>query len=187
MKEHPIIFSGAMVRAILDGRKTQTRRVVKNIDESDIIRRTPFAESGYETTHGRSIVCPYGVPGDQLWVRETWAMSGYNRVEYRAFPADGTDFRCVMGWRPSIHMPRKYSRILLEVTGVRVERLQEITVEDALAEGISEHDIQRISKRNRKLPGDLLIFSNLWDSINAKRGYGWDTNPFVWCVTFKRI
>lgn len=185
MAERPILFSGQMVRAILDGRKTQTRRVVKP--------PAPFAPGDdilVEWATGQ-IKCPYGQPGDLLWVRETWAA---NRIFDDSSPrivgndhhgiwwkADHSSYRPLNAkpgrWRPSIHMPRWASRITLEVTGVQVEQLQEITTEDALAEGIAKHEqwTPRVQ------------FSELWDSINAKRGYGWNSNPCVWVVEFKKV
>lgn len=204
MKERPILFSGEMVRAILDGRKTQTRRVCKvayhagewahaahpardgmpvfwwdGADGRSIPGRAEFTQQAYET----GAVCPYGQPGDRLWVRETWncidtgrATQQQDWVRYRA--TDGEE----MYWRSSIHMPRWASRITLEVVGVRVERIQDISEADAWAEGVTPavsviipHDAARRS------------FSGLWDSINAQRGYGWDANPWVWVVKFKQV
>ncbi len=201
MKEHPILFTGEMVRVILDGRKTQTRRLVKSINGFG--RVTQFGETqtnGYLWTfrdrHGRwqdlrdsSLIerCPYGVPGDKLYVRETWAQAergdewDYWRgkpdkrlpVLYRADnPTLGADDEY---WRPSIHMPRWASRITLVVESVRVERVQDITEEDARAEGVSERTI--LTARE--------AFARLWDTINAKRA-PWQSNPWVWVVGFRR-
>lgn len=211
-KERPIIFSGSMVRAILDGRKTQTRRVIKNIVEGS--GGWPSFSKGRH--HGNMVkpkYCPYGLPGDRLWVRETYAIhqtvDHIRRPDGRAFSevsdgcaayrADGhdtvEDLRShikVMGdmsleaieiqgdrWRPSIHMPRWASRITLEVTDVRVERVQEIETspEDMLAEGVTA-----VTEAAVHLAFE---FRKLWDSINAKRGFGWDVNPWVWVVSFK--
>jgi hypothetical protein len=185
MKEHPILFSGPMVRAILEGRKTMTRRVIKK----------PWLY-GRENEYGRFQVnmreCPYGLPGDRLWVRETWEYddSRPNSYFYRADPApDGfiENPEAAWRWRPSIHMPREASRILLEVTAVRVERLQDISVPDALREGIECDDAEERAMIEAIGDGDdrhKEAFANLWDSINAKRGYGWDSNPWVWVVEF---
>jgi hypothetical protein len=198
MKERPILFSAEMVRAILDGRKTQTRRVVK----------PPFEvhANGYITRPKGNeriapYLCPYGVPGDRLYVRETWraVMEGYcSYVEYRA---DGRSMdildrdllaglktlalrfcgarkdRHSEAWRPSIHMPRWASRTLLEVTEVRVERVASIKWDDVIEEGCPD----------RGLPDNNPMdwFHQLWDSIYAKRGFGWDVNPWVWVVGFK--
>ena len=190
MKEHPILFSGPMVRAIIEGRKKQTRRVVK-IPE---IVRDENGESEFTTIAGPDpngewhawmteypedgsvlLRCPYGQPGDLLWVRETWTPSP-DGIIYRATESDagslGPDDENV--WKPSIHMPRKYSRLSLRITDVRVQRVQEISYEDIRSEGwpIVEN-------------GNALTFPELWDSINAKRGYSWESNPWVWALTFE--
>jgi len=164
MKERPILFNSEMVKAILEGRKTQTRRVIKSPKWS---------------TTDRALVdfdCPYGWGGDRLWVKETWGMSGLNRVEYKAFPADGKDFRCVNRWQPSIHMSRKYSRITLKITEIRVERLQEITFDDCRKEGVKKYPAQQ---NNR------MLFLMLWNSLNKK--YPWLSNPWLWVISFRRI
>jgi hypothetical protein len=201
MKERPILFSGPMVRAILDGRKTQTRRAVKHPYARDIDAFAPcevpgewrigVMEAGVTADMG-CMRCPFGEPGDRLWVRETWALApGVHRGhDWRdaLFAADG--LTQVDRWRPSIHMPRWASRITLEVTGVRVERLQAITEEDARAEGAAH----RISPG-----GDLagafdvcetpinyrVHFRDLWRDINGPDA--WDANPWVWVVAFKRV
>ncbi len=159
MKEKPIIFSTEMVRAILEGRKTQTRRVVKP--------QPPEGETvhvAYSETWG--VKCPYGKPGDQLWVRETWNGTKNTGFYYRADP--GT---CAGKWKPSIHMPRHASRMYLGIINVRIEPLQYITVREAKAEGVE----------------NLWEFVKLWDTINAKRGYPWIMNPWVWVVEFRRM
>jgi hypothetical protein len=227
-RERPILFSAPMVRAILEGRKTQTRRVC-----------TPTAFYSNETRAKRP--CPYGHPGDQLWVRETWncfhdltdaertkqdkilrrfqdgkvrdivaeAMalpvgSGERRAIYAADFGDWAyDPDSDLHWRPSIFMPRWASRITLEITDVRVQRVQEISEEDALAEGveplsmteqeIADLQISDSAPWEKKLamamgPGCFshkFTFQMVWDSINAKRGYGWSANPWVWAVTFR--
>lgn len=200
MKERPILFSGPMVRAILDGRKTQTRRVVKDSAKHNVYLLGDNA-CGVLWDH-----CPYGQPGDRLWVRETWAhisrCEHYNHLHDSTewlYKADGSS--CVSKWTPSIHMPRFASRILLEVTAVRVERLQEISRDDAIQEGI-EHlhrdvDVPTLNPWRNYLqgqPGEMIqhcscprrSFQTLWDLINAKRA-PWDSNPWVWVVEFKRI
>lgn len=175
MKERPILFSAPMVRALLDGRKTQTRRVVKpqpTATREEAIRTygkggTFILEAGFF-----GVRCPYGQLGDRLWVRETWGACAGSPV-YRA----DDNATCPDGgrWKPSIHMPRWASRITLEVTGVRVERLQDISEEDAIAEGVPE---QR---------GDPWAFQCLWDSINgARERCSWAANPWVWAITFSR-
>ena len=179
----PIIFNGEMVRAILDGRKTQTRRIVKSIlgvnaegayfdKETD---RWYFQNWDKPNPVDPCIgKCPYGKVGDILWVRETWAMSGLNRVEYKAFPADGKDFRAVSKWKPSIHMPKWASRITLEITDVRVERVQEISEMNSLREGTMPTNFA--SARGN--------FALLWNSIHGKDA--WDRNDWAWVVTFRR-
>lgn len=199
MKERPIIFSGHMVRAVLAGTKVQTRRIVKLRDLG------PSEAAGfkwdYRDKHGlwNSIShedllakCPYGKPGDRLWVKETWQSlpclkCDEGREGARCTCTDPPVFRAdrnlvtgkepilyeAMRWRPSIYMPRWASRITLEVSGVRVERLQDISEEDAAAEGI-----RRVCNR--------LGFMDLWDSINARRsGCSWEANPLVWRVEFR--
>lgn len=186
MKERPILFSGEMVRAILDGRKTQTRRVVK--PQPNLLRWCPIQSGrydGWDDEHGNPYPCPYGVPGDQLWVRETCLIHCKPRrlepkgeVVYKAdFPDEAT---AEPGWNPSIFMPRWASRIQLEITNIRVERVQNISIPDAVAEGIrviTDPECPEPDERYRVL----------WDTINAKRGYSWETNPWVWVIEFKRI
>lgn len=197
MKERPILFSGPMVRALLDRRKTQTRRVVKPQPES-VDRKAgklvPYAGDGaFLAEHLR---CPYGVPGDRLYVRETWkSLPGPSlsrpydpaterefgelpRVLYRADPAFG-ESACEKGWKPSIHMPRWASRLTLEITGVRVERLQDITAHDCIAEGIASRGI---------LASALMYtedYADLWQSINGPDS--WAANPWVWVLDFMLV
>lgn len=192
MRERPIIFSAPMVQAILEGRKTQTRRVLH--------REKLY--NGYAFDDPRiARACPHGQPGDRLWARETFAViTGVGRaphvddaVEYRA---DNSPAGEVIGharaWRPSIFMPRAYSRITLEVVGVRVERVQDISEADARAEG-ADQEFRTVvyspaGVKDYHMPVSYRGgFANLWDSINETRGYGWDTNPWVWVVEFKRI
>ncbi len=187
----PIIFSTPMVRAILDGRKTQTRRVIKpNIIE----KGTNWFWNPNENVN----LAPYK-PGDVLWVRETWATVSSGIIEYRAKykePYTGSTEIDHIGkkitWRPSIHMPREAARIFLKVTNVRVERVQDITEEDARSEGVkdpyeyqSPEYYEQPSLRGFEI--NKSAFAGCWDSIYSKRGYGWDTNPWVWVVKFERI
>lgn len=207
MKERPILFSGPMVRAILDGSKTQTRRVVKPQFERgpvDVVDGVPSwdAPTNYggevqmNTTYGKP--CPHGVPGDQLWVREAWrgvveinppgksmelGVARYvpdqeycRRVEYQA-----TQGRDSEPWRPSIHMPRWASRITLEITGVRVERLHDISEADAEAEGVDF--LRHVPDADETLSARDL-FKCLWSGINGDDS--WDANPWVWVEQFKR-
>lgn len=201
MTMRPILFSGRMVRAIIAGTKTQTRRVVKlpgvkqgfpmdyrgqDVDRWREVAHGEWQGMGYVTAHPGVLApchdpfwCPYGGEGDRLWVREAYRLDGTRegQIIYRATaPTDAMDAPC--RWRPSIHMPRRASRLTLEVTCVRVERVREITPEDCLAEGI-EWQMGPDSTR--------LAYMELWDSINAARGYGWAANPWVWVVEFLKM
>jgi hypothetical protein len=183
MKERPIPFSGATVRALLDGRKTQTRRGVKGFALKLLQPDNFTPEYVAPPENGNS---PYGYAGDRLYVRETWAQPTMLDPGPTFYRADYPD--AVLGkyenlppaeaitWKPSIHMPRALSRITLEVTGVRVERLQACTDDDAWAEGCPD---------DATWPLDW--YRALWDSLNATRGYGWDVNPWVWVVELRRI
>lgn len=180
--ERPILFSGPMVSAILDGRKTQTRRVIKpqplksshygDVEESDKYPGEWFQWEGGD--RGESFTCPYGNVGDRLWVRERFMAESRNTIHYYADGwgySDCPDSR----WKPSIHMPRWASRITLDVTGVRVQRVQDLSYDDAFAEGIPT-------------PRDgcpIEEFAYLWDSINKKRGFEWELNPWVWVIGFR--
>lgn len=228
MKEHPILFSDEMVRAILEGRKTQTRRVVK--PQPYITTRAGTEawqwdhgpKGGYTTWRtdlspltftGMAIErrpSPYGKPGDRLWVRETWGVvDEYGSTKLPMFEytngrgelyktvrlyhrADGE--RTDTLWRPSIHMPRWASRLTLEIVSVRVERLQEISEADCIAEGIIKLPAtgRAVLSHGAQYFGDCWntcreAYRALWDSINAKRGFGWDTNPWVWAIEFRRV
>ena len=230
IKERPILFSAPMVRAILEGRKTVTRRAIKvqpRIDASGnfCVGNSNYGQDGYGkpvTKHFVTGCCPYGKPGDQLWVRETFALLGNedgccidwqdNLVKgdergaariYRAscppgdyglnqIPAkaewkpDTEAMEYDGAWRPSIHMPRWASRILLEITDVRVERLQDITYEQAAAEGVHRGPLREWCASDEggachKYP--VPAFRDLWQSV----GGNWDANPWVWVVEFKRV
>lgn len=197
MGDRPILFSGPMVRAILAGTKTQTRRIV-DVKRGAIVAMQISEPTTVETRDRQRIpireaahLCPYGAPGDRLWVRETWAPADgrYSAVPvvYRADggaqPAD--DDR----WRPSIFMPRWASRLTLDVVSVRVERLHEISEGDARAEGVTLGE-----PMPAKINGERGVvrfyearaaFACLWDAINGKRA-PWLSNPWVWVVTFRR-
>lgn len=215
MKERPILFSAPMIRAILAGNKTQTRRIVKGYepDYSIGVKAVPSDLSAMRSDPDFHFInkCPYGQVGDQLWVREAWRWNdgtecgcsefcthtgtGY---EYRASGAGDIDTK----WKPSIHMPRLASRIQLEITGIRVERLNDISEADAIAEGIenigkvidcwknyeADHEFRDAEGRqkagiafNTAVPS----FASLWQSINGAGS--WDANPWVWAISFKRV
>jgi hypothetical protein len=199
MKEKPILFSGEMVRAILDGRKTQTRRVIKNAG-GGCRGFIPERETYYFGIDLRTVdngpqtaieVKPPCAVGDLLWVRETWATNeqiGIHPADaeiiYRATsPEFGEEFEG-WKWRPSIFMPRWASRLTLRVTGVRAERVHDISRPDIRAEGV-------VCAWCQKQQGGYCecykMFSALWDSINAKRGYGWDASPWVWVIEFEVV
>jgi len=231
MNERPIIFSGEMVRAILDGRKTQTRRVIKPQPECEIPRayfdaynRGPqwnwWTQDDLLCNAHTIVECPYGVPGDRLWVRETWkywdwSNDGDPKIKYRAdgallfrtrIPEEWSEKLSDIwadlstpdnfniehaardqSWRSPIYMPRWASYITLEITDIRVERVQSITPADVMAEGVTAE--QHCEGMGNPCDEMRLIneFELLWNSINEKRGYGWDTNPWVWVVDFERI
>lgn len=192
----PILFSGPMVRAILEGRKTQTRREVKAINHDSFEVFTAADPSGFWGFDAKNdpVLCvhsPYGEVGDRLWVRESFAVCADNNIFYRADgkpdPWDGVK------WKPSIHMPRLASRITLEITGVRVERLNAISEDDAKAEGTENRsdlawghggqgdDMARWAVDH----GHRYAFCHLWDSINGDGA--WSLNPWVWVVEFKVV
>ncbi|EOW2298550.1 TPA: hypothetical protein ACPWPS_000784 [Pseudomonas aeruginosa] len=201
MKERPILFGGPMVRAILEGRKTVTRRVVKPQPDflgSMVDPNTPFKtlDAGL---HAR-ITCPYGEPGDRLWVRETWGLQvrSYGGgagefIVYRATNPDAIYCRSSEGreypvkWKPSIHMRRHSSRILLEITAVRVERLQDISEKQALAEGVEleGEGVCWAGAAGTASDSPVESFRLLWELINGAGS--WNATPWVWVVEFKRV
>jgi hypothetical protein len=244
MKERPIIFSAPMVRAILEGTKTQTRRVVKPQPPEILPAYAPkvywpardrhmthgdpdgaaylqFERPGdYDGAHvmrgGFGFRCPYGQPGDRLWVREAWqaffddevqadrprgprhTMGQPARPDRKSFvfyKADGPGpvhpdgFQAL--WKSPLHLPRKYSRITLEVTAVRVERLQDISEADALAEGVTPKWEPGCSGRLMEALGGFSFrpaasaYAELWEQINGPGS--WDANPWVWVIEFKRV
>lgn len=186
--ENPILFSGVMIRALLNGSKNQTRRVVKPQpvsvdelrDEEEAGPKQYFIDHGQVWTsgvHGSFPVdCPYGQPGDRLWVREPFSDNGKEAYFRATLPP--LENAMIEKWKPSIFMPRKFSRITLEITDVRVQRLQEISEDYTIAEGIPADSVLQAGRNP---------FIQLWDSINAKRGFGWDKNVWVWAITFNRI
>ena len=190
MKERPILFSGEMVRAILDGRKTMTRRVCKYQPSMSVRKAGPmWSIKGGDALwdFGNKIVsCPYGQPGDFLWVREAWMPfteqgCPVGATIYRATDHPEPDGDSPLRWNPSIFMPKSASRITLEITAVRVERVQDISDDDALLEGCPSGNQKEGMFTSR------FYFRGLWDSLNAKRGYGWNSNCWIWAITFKRL
>lgn len=220
--ERPIIMNGKGVKAILDGRKTQTRRPIKpqpsgwltsgrepwniNGDRWGFARK--MTVGGVRSAHiDNTIMCPFGQPGALLWVRETFAVHAHNdRIppkglanvalrEYRDGQKLGSHVRHRTWhrgrWRPSIHMPKWAARLWLRVTDVRVERLQDISVDDVESEGYDtyccsgfDNGLPTCGCEGRPFMGSE--FPNDWDSIYAKRGFGWDANPWVWVIEFER-
>lgn len=186
MKERPIIFSGEMVRAILDGRKTQTRRVVKSAFPIE----TAWMDGGWMNYRRAGSVLtvrsPYGFTGDRLWVREAFSYCPGDFKDSRGiiYRADGkyNEFVLASEWLPSIFMPRNRSRITLEIVSVRVERLRSISVGDCCNEGAPIYDGDK-----NQTHGVATWYEELWDSINEKRGFGWKKNPWVWVIEFKRV
>ena len=221
IKERPILFNAHMVRAILEGRKSVTRRVIKeqpHIDTSGnfCVGRSNYGQDGYGnpvTKHFINGCCPHGKPGERLWVRETWQAffddevpagrprgprhsmgipAQPDRKSFAFYRADGQGPTHSDGhpprWVPSIHMPRKYSRILLEVTDVRVERLNDINEDQALAEGIQPFgDGNGFHLVDGRFYTDHPVesFAGLWQSISGEES--WRANPWVWVVEFKRV
>lgn len=220
--ERPILMKGEMIRAILDNRKSQTRRIVKPQPEEipkHVTRAPGEPDPSYWWSGGNAGMmidlrdmgsfCPQGKPGDRLWCKETfWPANQGKTIHYRAdmSPMDAAGFGAMYGgWKPSIFMPRKASRLTLEITAVRVERLQDISEADALAEGVemgrcvcTDCDFEVTASGN---PGAMCPdwgcdgeirkasakenYELLWESINGKGS--WDKNPFVWILEFKPV
>jgi hypothetical protein len=244
VKERPIIFSGHSVRRIAADAKTQTRRAMNVCPPGDATevffwsapdhaRQAGFniASEGCYAHTPRGLVfvckCPYGIPGDRLYVKESWSPD--HAAFYPNFPvvyqADNPIDEITNGkvyspeakrhfpfrWRPSIYMPRRVSRIILEITEIRVQRLRDIDDDDVLAEGtpllVDETGTKRYIRFSGKFaPGEYLApikilageshsdvdlrraeFASLWDTLNFDRGFSWESNPFVWAVSFKRV
>lgn len=198
MKERPILFNGPLVRAILSGQKTVTRRIFKL--PHGLWETSPTGDLVPIPTSG-----PYGKSGDRLWVRETWtadaqvdavAPRDLSQGEPIHYPADGAvrQTGCAMispgKGRPSIHMPRWACRILLEITAVRVERLQDITEEQARAEGVTDGGCNNCGNHEPcgcdcPAPSSVDSFAYLWNEINGADA--WDANPWVWVIEFRRV
>jgi len=208
MKESPILFSTQMIRAILEERKTKTRRIIK--PQFNRVLQFAIKNDHYSILTNLLfryaddwIKCPYGKPGDRLWVRETWNVYdvsyddyiGGNEIgyPYKIIPKQKPE-KCSLSYaadnrdegpfRPSIHMPRWASRITLEIINIHTEKLQDITPEDCQAEGII-YDLEAWHMGFTK--GMRTAFLKLWNSLNEDRGFGWDVNPFVWVIEFKKL
>lgn len=209
MKERPILFSTEMIKSILENRKTQTRRVIKPQPPEDISKflkmklHTGETLQIVETPYSyKTIKCPYGVIGGGLWVRETFSVRdywdnesvgglGFAKNRKCCYKADGNKPKWAGRWRPSIFMPRWASRINLEIVNIRIERIQEITYDDCLKEGWNGYNGdygKTTDVGGSELYADSRAwYQELWDSINAKRGYDWAKNVWVWVIEFKRI
>ena len=216
MKERPILFKGPMIRAILDGKKTQTRRLngLKHLQDYTAVSKHVTSQTfdfHFPGGVGQVVKCPYGVVGDHLWVREAWcAHARYdgmrpsvlpeikylqNGITYMADVYKGEKSTWMGKTRPSIFIPRKHSRITLEITDIRVERVQDISDADVLREGAKKidgdnewggADLYYSFSRPKMYGYPKDAFADLWDSINVKK-YPWVSNPWVWCVSFKVI
>ena len=207
MKERPILFNAPMVRALLAGTKTHTRRALKpqpsefvggpGVTLRDGSPAPLIALDDSVEPYGREIACPYGKPGDRLWVRETWHDASSSLHSCALYRADGIDLHWDK-WAPSIHMPRWASRITLEITSVRVERLQDISEVDAAAEGLTFSAKARRSDGcmgiyELHMPDGKLhfndnardLFRTLWEQINGPDS--WAANPWVWAIEFRRV
>lgn len=220
MTARPILFSGPMVRALLAGRKTQTRRIAKHplLDDvpsmTDVVHENPRHAAPYLDSYcggaktpdnprgmtewwcwwtrddrpGHQFKCPYGKPGDLLWARETWGDDEqFGGKLYRA--THKGDDPIGNGWRPSIHMPRSASRITLEITGVKIERLKDISEADAKAEGCGStipDDVKDHPLAKHIGPSPRNHFAAVWERINGETGPGsWEANPWVWALEFR--
>jgi hypothetical protein len=206
VKERPILFSGPMVKAIREGRKTQTRRIIQPQPEKKgggWYWSSPRYDNGDGVHYFHAVIltpslmeawqaaCPYGVTGERLWVREAFRQGdGSMSVHYRADPDE------VSGgpWRPSIFMPRWASRLTLEITNVRVQRLQEISEEDARAEGVvplesigaDQPILDTVRGRTHGTHPHVLAYAVTWDTLNDERA-PWVSNPWIWAITFRRV
>jgi hypothetical protein len=222
IKERPILFSGAMVRALLAGTKTQTRRAIKNLEEDEelgyLFPKPKRLIQGKDDTGccftrnpaNSSLLletCPYGKVGERLWVRETFSYTLKNEVVFRATaePDLARETQALIGWKPSIFMPRELCRLLLEITAVRCERVQAISEPDALAEGVDMRQpayyelggLHMIGDHNRGVEafadviGARAQFAFLINTVNHRTGPNqqgvWEANPWVWVVEFKVI
>lgn len=218
MKFRPILFSAPMVRALLNGTKTQTRQVVKPRPDRYMGKRCMLQphELAGEVNQGEYSNCPHGQPGDRLWVREPWCGEIDGHTSQLIYNEDGNTYKCLYRadgqhvvlddgdgftktnkdgseaspWKPSIHTPRWASRITLEITAVRVERLHNISEADAIAEGVIAEDNRRyycgFDDEGRILSkSPVTAYAWIWNSINGP--HSWELNPWVWVIEFKRV
>lgn len=210
MKERPILFSTEMVEAILDGRKTQTRRIVKQLENetnnntsyrlANIIDRfslesIPQIVEAHKPDEWHSkypnpnpIICKYGQEGDILWVRETWATGKHGTDGTEYLYKAGSDDYFQDKWKPSIHMPKEACRLRLKIKSIRIERLQEISEQDAIAEGIeligNRYKQYLQTRLDKTVENPIYSYMTLWESIN---GIGsWEKNLYVWVIEFER-
>ena len=186
----PILFNTEMVRAILDDRKSVTRRVVNpghlRVLDSQYHKKRP--EVPDKTLLKKLCLPPYR-PGDILWVRETWAEMPYGFV-YRVDGEEPDGWDCDDRWHPSIHMPREAARLFLRVTGVRVELLQDIDDDGAKAEGANYQDGENVGWEEKMRRTAIDRFAEIWDNtikLADRLRYGWEANPWVWVIEFERI
>jgi len=217
MTEHPIIFSTPMVQAILEGRKTMTRRIIGNginflPDDTEFLRFQNYADGTcraifHNGDEPGNVKCPYGKAGDILWVRETWSKT--NRKEVIIFKAPEMPEPTAFRWKPSIHMPRKFARIFLRIDRIGVERLQAISPDDVKKEGVRYRVIEKGSDmvsplwrsgdngaiefmpkgfKDRPLNADELMYAH-WAELwcDINGRASWDANPWVWVVEFSVI
>ncbi len=207
MKSRPILFSTPMVQAILEGRKTQTRRVIKEI------RQSKYHENRFDFSFKKCAAvniekedicsnelplislldqCPYGQPGDVLWVRETWALLSDHPYPTQYLYAATDKKTPGSKWKPSIFMPREACRLFLKITNIRVERLQDISESDSSKEGIKMRvggvtpydSFYQIPNNPTQFQTAKQAFKSLWQSINGPES--WDSNPFVWVIEFEK-
>lgn len=209
MRERPIIMGSESIKGILEGRKTHTRRVIVPQPDASVVGLVPRVSYAGNVLWGNLLGtgkyvelndrrCPYGQAGDRLWVKEVWALDVPGCPNGLSYNADHIDPRGdgpanPMKWRFPLFMPRWASRITLKITSVEAERLQDIAEEDAIAEGlypwtsnegkvhygINRADVWELDPR--------LTYKRLWNSLNAKRGYPWASNPWVWDIGFERV
>lgn len=212
VREKPILVSGPLIGPIQRNTKTQTRRILKGSTENKGPYNPAYLEA-HKNSPGWKEISPYGKIGDRLWVRETHGVNKHTgEVSYLADGgwAEAAGFKesafASKKWTPSIHMKRIHSRIDLEITDLRIQRIQDISPEDAYAEGLGkitkDGNLFKFGMADRDgLPGNdnygwpwdqwekdpVAAFRKLWDAINAERGFGWDVNPWVWAISFKKI